>query len=73
MIWYILDEKATPDVFRQGKFTYAILNVVRVHSVEINDEDNEPNIDEIMAKYEKHDSSRLTLTTTSDRMINMFF
>ena len=28
-IWFILDEKKTPEVFRQGNWSYAVLNVVR--------------------------------------------
>ena len=28
MIWFVLDEKATPDVFKQGRYSYAVLNVI---------------------------------------------
>jgi len=30
MIWYILDENATPVLFKQGRFTYSVLDVIRV-------------------------------------------
>jgi len=33
MIWYILDENASPDVFRQGKFTYAVLDIIKVYDL----------------------------------------
>jgi len=30
MIWYILDENATPVVLKQGRFAYAVVDVIRV-------------------------------------------
>ena len=28
MIWFVFDDKGTPNVFRHGEFSYAVLNVI---------------------------------------------
>ena len=57
MIWYILDENATPVVFKQGRFAYSVLDVIRVQSGEINDEDVQT-LDDQKDNDSSHDSNR---------------
>ena len=37
MLWFIFDEKSSPIVLTQGRYSYAVMNVVRPTSVNINE------------------------------------
>ena len=37
MIWYVFDDKSTPDVFRHGDYSYSVVNVINEHASLNND------------------------------------
>ena len=41
MIWFILDDKGTPDVFNHGEYSYPVLNVVNEETFLLNNEGDE--------------------------------
>ena len=70
MIWFVLDDKGTPDVFRHGEFSYAVLNVINEDAYLTGEAKIEEEEEEVSAR---HSSFHRRDTVISDRMIAQFF
>ena len=73
MIWFVLDEKGTPDVFRHGEFSYAVLNVINEAACLINDVEIEDEEEQEEEMFTRSSSFHRRDTIISDRMISLFF
>ena len=69
MIWYVFDEKGTPDIVIQGAYSYPVLNVIKEGSFLLNEDANDG--EEEITGNESIIDNRNTLI--SDRMISLFF
>ena len=65
MLWFILDYTSAPTIFTHGDWKYAVLDVLRPISSNINEEDE----DEIAGR----ESTVSRNSSVSDRMIAQFF
>ena len=66
MIWFVLDDKGTPDIFMHGAYSYPVLNVVKEEgSVLVNDDANDGE-EEPTVNLSINDNRN---TLISDRMI----
>jgi len=70
MIWFILDDEAQSDILKHGRFSYAVLNVVRHVSTDIVDQEEKKEEEQEQEEESYEIAGDLLI---GDRMIAQFF
>lgn len=73
MIWFVLDENDTSDIFRHGEYSYPVLDVVKAERKSVNDDKLDDYDEDADAHLTETGVSGRRVSYISDKMISLFF